>query len=76
MTVSTWLSVLSAALWIALLRGNGSGALRAEMTEHYATRADLHVVESNLVRWMVGSVIGAVGATAVITFGIGRLIYG
>ncbi len=71
-----WLAALSAAVGFSLTRRNGSGALRNEMTEHYATRADLRLVEANLVRWMIGSVLGAVGTTAAITFALGRLLYG
>ena len=69
-----WLSVLSAAVWVSLTRRNGSNRLRTEITEHYATRADLHEMQANLVRWMVGSVMGAVVATAAISFGLGRLL--
>ena len=75
MAGAAWLAVLAAGVWSALARRNGSGALRSEMTEHYATQADLYRVEATLVRWMVGSVLGAVGATAAITFGLLRLIY-
>ena len=45
-----------------------------ELTEHYATKADLHQLEATLVRWMVGSILGAVSLAAVITFSLGRLI--
>ena len=34
--------------------------LRTEIVTHYATKADLHSLESRLVRWMIGSVGTAV----------------
>ena len=71
---AAWLVALSVGTWVNLKRRNGSGVLRSEMTEHYATRADLYSVEATLVRWMVGSVLFAVAATASITFAFLRLI--
>ena len=44
--------------------------------EHLATKADLHALETRLTRWMVGAMIGSVGAAAAITGVIVSLVGG
>ncbi|MFA7241756.1 MAG: hypothetical protein WC091_16715 [Sulfuricellaceae bacterium] len=38
-----------------------------------ATKADLHKVETTLVKWMVGAIPGAASLAAAIVFGVARL---
>ncbi len=38
--------------------------------EHLATKADLHQMESRLLRWVVGTILASVGVTAGIASGI------
>ena len=49
--------------------------------EHLATKADvaelrgdLHALESRLLRWMVGAILGSVAAAAAVTRGILALV--
>jgi len=47
--------------------------LRTEIVTHYATKADLHSLESRLVRWMIGLMIGSVGTAVAIAVAADRL---
>ena len=38
--------------------------------EHLATKADLHQMESRLLRWVVGTILASVGITAGMASGI------
>ena len=38
--------------------------------EHLATKADLHQMESRLLRWLVGTLLASVGITAGMASGI------
>ena len=38
--------------------------------EHLATKADLHQMESRLLRWVVGTLLASVGITAGLASGI------
>ena len=47
--------------------------LRTEIVTHYATKEDLHSLESRLVRWMIGLMIGSVGTAVAIAVAADRL---
>ena len=47
--------------------------LRTEIVTHYATKADLHSLESRLIRWMIGLMIGSVGTAVAIAVAADRL---
>ncbi len=38
--------------------------------QHLATKADLHQMESRLLRWLVGTILASVGVTAGMASGI------
>ena len=42
--------------------------------EHLATKADLHAMETRIMRWLVTTIIASVAATAAVTIVISRLI--
>ena len=47
--------------------------LRDEIVSHYATKADLHSLETRLVKWMVGLMLSSVGAAVAIAVAVDRL---
>ena len=47
--------------------------LRTEIVTHYATKADLHSLESRLIRWMIGLMVGSVGTAVAIAVAADRL---
>jgi hypothetical protein len=42
--------------------------------EHLATKADLHQMESRLLRWLVGTILASVGMASGITIALNRLL--
>lgn len=46
--------------------------LRSEL-RHYATKADLAQLESRLIKWMVGVMLGGMATAATLTIGLQRL---
>ena len=47
--------------------------LRTEIVTHYATKADLHAVETRLVKWMIGLMLSSMGAAVAIAVAVDRL---
>ena len=47
--------------------------LRHEIVTHYATKADLHAVETRLVKWMIGLMLSSMGAAVAIAVAVDRL---
>ena len=46
--------------------------LRSEL-RHYATKADLAQLESRLIKWMVGVMLGGMATAATLTIGLQKL---
>ena len=46
---------------------------RNEIRQHYATKADLHALETRLTRWMIGLMVTAIGAASGIAIAVDRL---
>ena len=42
--------------------------------EHLATKADLHALETRLVKWMVGMMFGGMAAVAVVASAVAVLL--
>lgn len=48
--------------------------LRQELKDHYATKEDLAKLETRLVKWMVGMMLGSAGLATTLALFILRLI--
>ena len=51
-------------------------SLRTEVRNHYATKADLAQMESRLIKWMVGLMVGAIAVASTLTLVVERLLAG
>lgn len=48
--------------------------LRQELRDHYATKEDLAKLETRLVKWIIGMMLGSAGLAATLAIFVQRLI--